>query len=195
MSQQHDLEALVCRLAELGRGRDSVTVGDMQDEIGHRSFGPCLFVPAILELSPVGGLPGVPTVLGVIVVFFAAQLLLGHDRFWLPGVLVRRQIPGQRLNSGMKKIRPVARAIDKVLRPRLPAVMTPVWLKVAAVLCVALCLAVPALELVPFASSVPFTAIALFGLALIARDGLAMVLAFAVACAAAALGVGALVRP
>ena len=194
MSKQHDLETLVCSLAELARGRDSVTVGEIQDEIGHRSFGPCLFVPAILEISPVGGLPGVPTVLAAVVIFFAGQLLLGHDHFWLPGVLVRRQVSARRLNWGMKKARPAARLLDKVLRPRLQAIMGPAGMKAAAVLCVALCLSVPVLELVPFASSVPFTAIALFGLALIARDGLAMALAFVVSGVAAVLGVGVLAR-
>ena len=51
-----------------------------------------------------------------------------------------------------------------------------------------MCMTVPPLEVLPFASSLPMGTIALFGLALVTRDGRLMALAW-VAFAAAAAGI------
>lgn len=76
--QPHEeLQGLVEGLIRLGREREQVSVADIQDEVGQRSFGPFLFVPA-LEISPVGGIPGLPTLLAVIVALFALQMLFGR---------------------------------------------------------------------------------------------------------------------
>lgn len=46
------------RLEDAAGGGDAVTVGDVVHHVGTRSFGPFLIVPALVELSPVGGIPG-----------------------------------------------------------------------------------------------------------------------------------------
>ncbi len=48
------LEQVIDAVIELGDDQSEVSVGDMQKKIGQRSFGPFLFVPAIIEISPVG---------------------------------------------------------------------------------------------------------------------------------------------
>ena len=53
---------------------------------------------------------------------------------------------------------------------------------------VALCCTVPPLELIPFASSAPMLAIAAFGLAILVRDGLLMLVALALSLLAVGLG-------
>ena len=60
--------------------------------------------------------------------------------------------------------------------------------KVAAVMILLLCLTVPPLEFLPFASSAPMLAIAAFGLALTVRDGLLMLIATALSVAAIGFG-------
>lgn len=65
-------------------------------------------------------------------------------------------------------------------------------MKLAAACCIILALTVPPLELLPFATTVPMVAIAAFGLALLVRDGLLMIIAMLLAAAALALGVGLL---
>lgn len=62
----------------------------------------------------------------------------------------------------------------------------------AAGLCILLALTVPPLELLPFATTAPMAAIAAFGLALLVRDGLLMVIATLLAGAAVVLGAGLL---
>ncbi|MBF8643930.1 exopolysaccharide biosynthesis protein, partial [Pseudomonas luteola] len=55
------LEDVIDGVIELGKEKDKVSVGDIKREIGQRSYGPFLFVPSIIEISPVGGVPGAST--------------------------------------------------------------------------------------------------------------------------------------
>lgn len=169
----HDkpLEHVVNSIIELGEKHEKVSVADIQGEIGQRSFGPFLFIPAIFEISPLGGVPGVPTFLGLIVAITAIQMVFGRSHFWLPGFISKRSIKGQRIKPAMHKIRPAIRFIDKGLRPRLQAITKKPWNRAVAGLCVICTMTVPALELLPFASTGPFVGIALIGLGLSGHDG------------------------
>ncbi|MFD1483588.1 exopolysaccharide biosynthesis protein [Paracoccus nototheniae] len=71
---------------------------------------------------------------------------------------------------------------------RFPRFSGAVGLRVVALLCILLCTAVPPLELLPFASSIPMGAIALMGLGLMVRDGLVIL----IAALGALLGLGVL---
>jgi hypothetical protein len=159
-------------IAKLGREKDAVSIHDVREEIGERSFGPFLLVPALIEISPIGGIPGLPTVLAVIIGLFAVQILVGRKHLWLPQFVERRTIGSQKLGKAMKTLRPAARLTDRLFKPRLKWLTKPPWLQGMAALCIALCFTVPPLELVPFASTAPMGTIALFGLSLTARDGL-----------------------
>jgi hypothetical protein len=162
---------------DLAGRKDEVTVHDIRGEIGERSFGPFLLVPAIIEISPVGGIPGLPTVLAIIISLFSVQILFGRKHLWLPQFVEKRRLDGEKLKTGMDKLRPVARWTDKLLKPRMKWLTKPPWLQGIAAVCILLCCTVPPLELLPFASTAPMGAIALFGLALLSRDGLVATLA------------------
>lgn len=164
-------------IGDLADGRDKVSVHEIREQIGERSFGPFLLVPAIIEISPIGGIPGLPTVLAIIISLFCVQILFGRKHLWLPHFIEKRHIDGTKLASGMDKLRPVARWTDKLLQPRLKWLTKPPWVQGIAGLCILLCCTVPPLELLPFASTAPMGAIALFGLALLSRDGLVATLA------------------
>jgi len=161
-----------------------VRVGDMVGAFGTRSYGPFLIVPALLEISPIGAVPGVPTVLATMVVLFAAQMLFGAKRLWVPGFVERAGFSARRLERGVQKLRPLACRIDRWFHGRLRRLTTGPFMRVAAAGCIALAITVPLLEVVPFASSVPMAAIALFGLALLVGDGLLMLGASALALGA-----------
>ncbi|CTQ50800.1 exopolysaccharide biosynthesis protein [Jannaschia donghaensis] len=178
-------------LEEAVEGDDKVTVGEVNEELGNRGIGALLMVPASLELTPVGGIPGVPTLLAVIVALVAAQILFGRDRIWLPDVLSRRSIEQDKFTTAVGKLRPAARWADDHLGRHIPLLVDPPAPRIVSVAILLLCATVPGLELVPFASSIPMGTIVLFGLALVTRDGRVMALAWA-AFAAACLGVWAL---
>ncbi|QEI08016.1 exopolysaccharide biosynthesis protein [Pigmentiphaga aceris] len=181
------LEQLVEAIDQLGRRQQRVSLGDMQQEIGERSFGPFLFLPAIVELSPAGGIPGVPTLLGIIVSIFAVQMLLGRRSFWMPAFLSRRTLDGDKLHAALRKVKPVVRYMDRVVRPRWQWLTRKPFIQLVALSSIAAAASVPPLEVLPFASSLPFSAIALLGLGVITRDGVLTVAGMVAAVSALVL--------
>ena len=171
-------------LDDAAEGQAQVSVGRVNDHVGHRGTGALLMIPAALELTPIGGIPGVPTVLALIISLFAVQILIGRDDMWLPGFLERRNVSAQKLGTAVDKLRPAAEWADRHLGKLLPLVIDPPAPRLVALAILALCATVPVLELVPFASSIPAGTIMLFGLALVTRDGRVMALAWSVFAAA-----------
>lgn len=188
MSAYRDVEDILDALGDTAVAAEHVRVGEMVEAVGGRGYGPLLFVPAMIELSPLGGIPGVPTVLATVVALFAVQIVLGRRHLWLPRVLERIKVPARRLRQALDALRPAARWLDRWFHGRLRPLTGRVGQRAAATVCFALCLTVPPLEIVPFASSAPMAAVALFGLAITLRDGLVMALAFTAAGGAFAFG-------
>ena len=178
------VEDVLGELDDLAANGDAVRVGDVLDDFGGRSFGPFIMLPALLELTPVGGVPGIPTFLAAVIAVVAGQLLLGKDHVWLPQWLQDRAIESRKLHKGIGKLRGIAHWLDQHSHGRLEKLTEGVWLRVAAAVVILLCLTVPPLEFIPFASSAPMLAIAAIGLALIVRDGAVMLLAMTLAAAA-----------
>lgn len=188
----HSVGEVLDRLQELGEqaGGDKVRLGDMLEAMGHRAYGPFLIVLPMIEISPVGGIPGLPTALAAVLVLLAIQLVLGREHLWLPGFLANRGMSGEKLQKVVDKGRPIAKRMDKWFHGRLPALTKGPMVKVAGVAIILLCLTVPPLELLPFASTAPMAAIMAFGIALLVRDGVLMVFACALSVGAVALGAG-----
>ena len=167
---------------------ERVSVGRALDAIGRRSFGPLLLVAGLVVLAPlIGDIPGVPTLVGLAVVVLAVQLLAGRDHFWLPQWIERRSAKRERVQKALRWMRRPARFTDRLLRPRLTALTGRNGERVTAIACVALALATPAMEVVPFSANLAGAAFCAFGLSLLARDGL-MALA-ALLCTAALVAV------
>lgn len=168
-------------------GGDRVSVGDLIDALDERGYGPALTVIPLVELTPIGGIPGVPTLLALSIGVLAVRLLLGYEHFWAPQVLRRRSLKAGRVIASLDWLTPVALRIDKALHERLRPLTGATVQRVAMVVVLMLLVVVPPLELVPFATSGPMVAIALFGLAILFCDGLLMLVAFLAAGAAAGL--------
>lgn len=180
---RHDakVNAIFDELCEAGKTSDSVTMGQLMEAMGQRGFGPFLFVPALIEISPIGGIPGVPTLLACIIMLFAAQIALGRHHMWSPQFLKRQGIGSGTLRKALSKMRPLADWLDRWFHGRLEGFVGPVATRMAAVFVIVLCLTVPFLEFVPFASTAPMAAIALVGLAITVRDGALMLAALTMA--------------
>lgn len=148
-----------------------VSVALVMERLGARSFGPLLLVPGLIGVSPIGAIPGLPAVMAAIAFLVAAQILIGMDHAWLPGALLRRSMPGKRLQQACSAISPYVRFVDRFLWPRLTFLTRGPFLFVMALLCLVVAAVTPIIELVPFAGIVPNAAIVAFGLALTAHDG------------------------
>ncbi|EAU40975.1 hypothetical protein FP2506_18844 [Fulvimarina pelagi HTCC2506] len=179
-----DVVGILDKLKELAESDREVSVGDVTKSFGRRGYGPLLAVPALVGASPVGGIPVVPTILTVVIIIVAVQMVFGARSFWMPGFLSDRAVSSERLGHGVAKLRPWGERLDRLFKDRLEILTTVVFERIGAACCVALALLVPPLELVPFAAIVPFIAILLFGIALAVRDGVVMLLAFASAAGA-----------
>lgn len=178
-SSVRDILERLKELADDGDRQEKVTVGEVTEAFGTRTYGPFLLVPALLGISPIGGIPGVPTFLAAIVLLFAVQMVFGRQRLWLPGMIENRGVDREKLGKASDKLGGVAKVMDKVFRGRLESLAGRTASRVAATVVVLLCLAIPPLELLPFAVILPMAVVAAFGVAMIARDGLLMLIAFA----------------
>lgn len=168
-----DLEELIERVDKTARERDTVSFGDVMDATGHRSFGPLLLLAGLVMIMPiVGDIPGVPILLGLVVLLISGQMLLRREYFWLPQWMLKRSIKSDRLHKGLKWTKKPARWIDRVLRPRLARFVEGPGAYVIALASSGVALLTPAMELIPFSANLAGTVLVVFGLALVARDGL-----------------------
>lgn len=175
------LEELLDRMCEAARGNERVSVADVLEVTGRRSFSSVLVVAGLVTLTPiVGDIPGVPTIMGLLVVLTTGQLLAGRDSPWLPGWILRRDVDADSLTGALERIRPVVRAVDGVLNPRLEPLVRDGAATVIAVLCLLVGFAMPAMEFVPFSATGAGTVLTLFGVSLATRDGLVALISFVV---------------
>lgn len=176
-----NLQELLDQVETAAHGSESVSLEEMMDAIGHRSFGPILVVAGLVILAPlVGDIPGVPTMMAVLVLLIAVQVLMGRRHLWLPRWLLDRSIASAKLEKAIGWLRRPARFVDRLLRPRLQELTRKVGIYVAAVLCIVIAAALPPMELVPFSANAAGIALTALGLALIANDGVIAIVAFLV---------------
>lgn len=174
---------------EIAEREDEVSIDDLLDEFGDRSFAPLMLILALIGITPVGAIPTVPTILGLCIAMIAAQMAWGREHVWLPGFVTKRGVSSERLTKGKDKLDKLAKVLDSIAKGRLKSLASGPARRVVAALIVVLCLALPVLELVPFAAAAPFLAIAILSLAMMVRDGLVMLIGGAVAVAALGYGV------
>ena len=168
---------IIDQLVETGRVNGDVTLGEMTHALRFRSYGPFLLVPGLIGVSPLGAIPGVPTLLGLLIALFAVQIVLGRKHIWLPDIIERQSVAGAKLERAMKKMHPVGQWLDRHFHERLEGVLTHRTIRIAAGICLLLVLPMPFFELVPFAAALPMVAVVGFGLAMTLRDGMVMIAA------------------
>lgn len=189
--RQRSLRRLVERVESAG-GNQDVTIDSILHAVGERSFAPLLLVVSVLLVTPVGAVPGAPTIGAVIIALIGLQLLLGRQQLWLPSVLLKRKVSGQKLARTMRYLEPAAQTIDKLVHPRLPRLVRAPFPRIVGLASILIALAMPPLEVVPMANAFTALTVALFALALTARDGLLVLIAFLAAAGVAYIVVGGL---
>ena len=186
--EPHSMGDVLGELDELAANHDEVRVADVLDDFGARSFGPFIMIPAVLEITPVGGIPGVPTVLALFIALIAVQLLIGRDHVWMPQFVQRRAVGSKKLHKAVGKLKGMANFLDRHSKGRLEGLTKGTAIKLVAAVIIALCCTVPPLEFLPFASTIPMLAIAVLGPALTVRDGALLLGSLLFAGLATALG-------
>ena len=161
---------------------DTVTVEDVLDVVGRRSFGPLLLFAGLVTAMPlVGDIPGMSATMGLFVVFISAQLFLGREYFWMPRWLLDLDIGSGKLQKGVDWMRRPARKIDALLDARLQRLTEGWGLLAVASICALVGLAMPLMEFVPFSATAAGVTLLAYGLALVFRDGWLVLFAHIVA--------------
>jgi hypothetical protein len=180
---------LLDALEKLTEKKDDISLGDVLEEIGHRSFGPLLLLAGLFMAAPgIGDIPGVPTGAGAFILLVAGQMVLGRGHVWLPSWLLDRSISDERLAKTVGWLRKPAEYVDVVVKKRLVAFTNNAGAFAVSATCAAIAVFTPMMEVVLFAANIAGAAVAAFGLALVAHDGLLAILAFVLTAALVALG-------
>lgn len=188
MSDQEEapesLTEVVDELEEKAAEDGDLLVGDALEEFAGRLFGPLLMIPGLLVMiPPIGGIPLLPTTMGLFIILVAGQSLLGRKHPWLPGILAERGVDEQKFKDSIEKVRPWLEWVDSFTAHRLEWMVVGPMKYVLAAVCIVMACTMPPLEFLPMACAIPGGAILLIGLGITARDGL-----FALVGVGAALG-------
>ena len=150
-----------------------ISLGALRDALEDRGFGVLLFIFALPNLVPLN-VPLLSAVLGVPLVLLGAQLAYGAHKPWFPSWLTERSFARESFTAVVLRALPYLERIERLLRPRLLALTT--WTGErfvgSAVLILAIVLTLP----IVFGNWLPSFAIAIIGLALVEKDGLAIVI-------------------
>ncbi|MBX3480996.1 MAG: exopolysaccharide biosynthesis protein [Caulobacter sp.] len=161
----------------------AVTVGEIVERLGERAFGALLFVFAAPNWLPMP--PGASTVLGTPLVLLSPQMAVGVQAPWLPRFVTRRALRRADMARAYRRLHPWLLRLETFSRPRLGFLFGPVGDRLIGLVC--FLLSVVLILPIPLGNLAPAAAIALFGLAMIQRDGLLALIALAIAVASVAL--------
>lgn len=138
-----------------------------------------MLVFSLISTSPASAIPGVTAVVAVLVFILVAQMMAGRESVWLPAVVTRRRLPGDKLCKGIRWLRRPVRFVERFLRPRMTWLFHRPWLWLPMILVMALTLFMPFMEIVPTSGSIASAVIALFAASLLTRDGALAMLSLA----------------
>ncbi len=168
-----NMQQLLNQIRESAAGARQVSVGDILNGVGERSFGPVVLLAGLITIAPlIGDIPGVPTILGLIVLLTLGQLLFRRRSIWMPSWISQRSVPRDKLLKGLDWLNKPARFLDRWTGPRLTFLVDGPGLYLMAIICMAVAMAMPAMEVVPFSANGAGAALMVFGIAMTARDGL-----------------------
>lgn len=166
------LTDLIQRLRDNTRGQDEISVGDLLTAVGQRSFGPVVLIAGLIIIAPlIGDIPGVPSLLGLVVLMTLGQLLFQRQSVWIPNKLSNRRVARETLIKGLDWMQKPARFVDRWTRPRLTWLVRGPGQYLMAVICMLVAAAMPAMEVVPFSANGGALALMVFGMAMVAEDG------------------------
>jgi len=157
----------------LNEAPQDVSLGWLFGRLQKRSFG---FVMLLLAL--VGLVPGVGIFIGILLVFPAVQMILGHETPTLPHFLETRRIAIRHIALLATRTIPLLRRMETLIRPRLH---TPFQATKRLVGLVVLVLAATLMWPFPFSHIIPALVIMLISFAYLEEDGALLCISLAAA--------------
>lgn len=160
---------------------DKVSVKQILDALDTRSFGLAVLLFSLPSVVPMP--PGVPTVVGIILLIVSVQMTAGREDLWLPGILSKREFDRKSLVGAFEGLAPRLAVIEKVMKPRLLFMTGRVGSIFIGVIVLIMAI-VLILPLPPGGNFPPALACAVLGLGLAQRDGLLVLIGLVVSVVA-----------
>lgn len=158
-----------------------VSIGNVVDQLGSSSLGLILLILTIPAIIPIPGPIGI--ILGSCLALVAVQVIAGAKRVWLPGWLRSCNLPTRFITASIARIVPWLERFERQLSPRrwkmLSGGVARPFLGLA-ILAMAVIITLP----IPFGNVLPVVVLAMLALALLERDGVAVLLALGMALVA-----------
>lgn len=152
---------------------DRITFSELARQLQSRVWGGLLVIFAAINVIPLP--PGTNTFIALPLVLVSAQMLFGRASPWFPARIDRRGVTKAELQTLISKMGWFEARVERVFRPRLGKLTGPTATRVIGLVCMVLSViaGLPILMI----HNAPAVAIVLFGLGLIYRDGLLIIVA------------------
>lgn len=148
-----------------------LTMDELVGTFGERGFGALLLMLGLLS-AVIGVIPGVTTLLGIPILIIGVQLAVRRDELWLPGWILKRDLPREAFAEAAGKVRVRLERVERFSKPRLGFMSTDLSEALIGLMCVIWAI-VLMLPLIGF-NLVPSLIVAAFGFGLMQRDGVMM---------------------
>ncbi len=146
--------------------RDRISVADLLVEMSGRAIGALLLLFALPNVLPTP--PGTSAVLGMPLVYLAAQMMLGRVP-WLPPFIANRSMGREDFAQMISRATPLLARAEKLLKPRLSVLVRHPAERFIGAVC--LILAIVLMLPIPLGNMLPAIAISLIALGVLERDG------------------------
>ena len=151
--------------------QDKFEFAEFWDVMEKRGFGPMLALPSFIACTPIGAIPGIPSLAGGTILLIALQILLGRRHPWLPQKVMQLNCDADQLRFIVDKVKPYAVRVDRFLVPRCFFMRQPVFRSFIALCCAGCGLVMIPLELIPFMGLIPAFAVFIMAIGMSTDDG------------------------
>lgn len=176
MSKVRNLRTLLQSLCSETDG-ETVSVGDLLNAVGRRSYGPVLLLLGFIAIGPLTIIPGASVLVALVTLIFALQMAIGRPYPWIPKKALDFSFPRKHLIQGVAMLDKYVVQVDRFLKPRLTFLTNAPFVQIVALACVGAALVTLPLSFIPLGPLIPSLTVLLFGLAVTARDGFVLLLA------------------
>ena len=161
------------RLAQIAEasGPDRIPLSELARQLHSRVWGGLLVIFAAINVIPLP--PGTNTFIAIPLVLVSAQMVFGRSTPWFPARVDRRGVTKAELQTLIAKMGWFEQRVERIFRPRLGQLTGPTATRVIGLICMVLSViaGLPILMI----HNAPAVAIVLFGLGLIYRDGVLVI--------------------
>ncbi|MEO0608688.1 MAG: exopolysaccharide biosynthesis protein, partial [Pseudomonadota bacterium] len=134
MAQVRNLRTLLQSLCSETEG-ESVSVGDLLNAVGRRSYGPVLLLLGFISISPLTIIPGTSVLMALVTLIFAIQMVVGRRYPWIPQKALAFEFQRKYLVQGVAMADKYVVQVDRFLKPRLTFLTNAPFVQLVALAC------------------------------------------------------------